>query len=221
VDREGDPVVGRCPPGFRRRRGNLPSHRYGACRAYPPPGKMVQVGDHPMHIDCVGQGSPTVVLDAALGATAASWVRVQHEVSGTTRVCAYDRSGMGCSERGPEPRDAKRVAGELHALLEGEGIEGPCVLVGHSFGGLYTQAYATRYPERVAGVALIESSHPEQFSRLPEARDSYEQTKRLYAVASLLARIGVVRFFNLNPAPPNCRRSSARSSPHSVPRRDR
>jgi pimeloyl-ACP methyl ester carboxylesterase len=134
---------------------------------------------------------------------AASWVRVQHEVSGTTRVCAYDRSGMGWSESGPEPRDAKQVAGELHALLEGADIgPGPYVLVGHSFGGLYTQAYAARYPGEVAGVALIESSHPEQFSRLPEARDSYEQLRRLYAVAPLLARIGVVRLFNLNPAPP-------------------
>ena len=144
-------------------------------RAHPPPGKMIDVGDHRMHIDCVGQGSPTVVLDTALGAMSASWVRVQQEVSGTTRVCAYDRAGMGWSQSGPEPRDAKQVAGELHALLEGAGIDGPYVLVGHSFGGLYMQTYAARYPEEVAGVALIESSHPEQFSRLPEARNSYEQ----------------------------------------------
>jgi pimeloyl-ACP methyl ester carboxylesterase len=90
----------------------------------------------------------------------------------------------------------------LHALLEGAGIDGPYVLVGHSFGGLYMQTYAARYPEEVAGVALIESSHPEQFSRLPEARNSYEQIKLLYTVASLLAPIGVVRLFNLSPAPP-------------------
>ena len=171
-------------------------------RAHPPPGKMIDVGDHRMHIDCVGQGCPTVVLDTALGAMSASWVRVQQEVSGTTRVCAYDRAGMGWSQSGPEPRDAKQVAGELHALLEGAGIDGPYVLVGHSFGGLYMQTYAARYPEEVAGVALIESSHPEQFSRLPEARNSYEQIKLLYTVASLLAPIGVVRLFNLSPAPP-------------------
>jgi pimeloyl-ACP methyl ester carboxylesterase len=171
-------------------------------RAHPPPGKMIDVGDHRMHIDCAGQGSPTVVLDTALGAMSASWVRVQQEVSGTTRVCAYDRAGMGWSQSGPEPRDAKLVAGELHALLEGAGIDGPYVLVGHSFGGLYMQTYAARYPEEVAGVALIESSHPEQFSRLLEARNSYEQIKLLYTVASLLAPIGVVRLFNLSPAPP-------------------
>jgi pimeloyl-ACP methyl ester carboxylesterase len=171
-------------------------------RTHPPPGETVEVGSHGLHIDCVGRGSPTVVLDAALGAMSAHWVRVQREVSGTTRVCAYDRAGMGWSERGPEPRDAKQVSGELHALLKGAGIEGPYVLAGHSFGGLYMQTYAARYPEEVAGVALIESSHPKQFSRLPEARDSYEQTKLVFTVGSLLSWIGVVRLFGLNPAPP-------------------
>jgi pimeloyl-ACP methyl ester carboxylesterase len=170
--------------------------------AYPPPGEMVELGEHELHIDCAGRGSPTVVLEAALGATSAEWVRVQRQVSETTRVCAYDRAGMGWSEAGPEPRDAERVAGELRALLAGADVEGPYVLAGHSYGGLYAQAYAARYPGEVAGVALIESSHPEQFERLPEARESYGQTRRLFAVAPWLARIGVVRLFGLSPAPP-------------------
>jgi pimeloyl-ACP methyl ester carboxylesterase len=171
-------------------------------RAYPAPGKLVEVGGHELHINCVGRGSPTVILDAASGAMSAHWARVQQEVSGTARVCSYDRAGMGWSERGPEPRDAKQVTGELHALLDDAGIEGPYVLAGHSYGGLYAQTYAARYPDEVAGVVLIESSHPEQFSRLPEARDSYEQTNRLFAVAPLLARLGVIRLFDAIPAPP-------------------
>jgi pimeloyl-ACP methyl ester carboxylesterase len=172
-------------------------------RAHPPPGEMVDVGGHRLHINCVGQGSPTVVLDAALGAMSALWVRVQQEVSGTTRVCAYDRAGMGWSESGPEPRDAEQVTGELHALLEGAAIgQGPYVLVGHSYGGLYTQTYAARYPDETAGVVLVDSSHPEQFDRLPEGQENYEQAQRLYAVAPLLARLGVVRLFDLSPAPP-------------------
>jgi pimeloyl-ACP methyl ester carboxylesterase len=170
--------------------------------AYPPPGEMVGVGGHELHIHCAGRGSPTVVLEAASGATSAQWVRVQQRVSETTRVCAYDRAGMGWSEGGPELRDADRVAGELHALLDEAGIEAPYVLAGHSYGGLYAQAYAARYPGEVAGVALVESSHPDQFERLPEARESYEQTRRLFAVAPWLARTGVVRLFGLSPAPP-------------------
>jgi pimeloyl-ACP methyl ester carboxylesterase len=181
-------------------------------RAYPPPGEMVDVGGHRLHINCAGQGSPTVVLDAGAGGFSAQWVRVQREVSGTTRVCAYDRAGMGWSEMGPEPRDAKQITGELHTLLGKAGIEGPFVLVGHSFGGMYMQTYAARYPDEVAGVALVDSStDPDQFSQRPEGRDSYEPQKQTFAVVPLLvrlgvslpARLGVVRLLSeLDPASP-------------------
>lgn len=181
-------------------------------RAYPPPGEMVDVGGYSLHINCVGQGSPTVVLDAGLGDFSAQWVRVQREVSDTTRVCAYDRAGMGWSEMGPEPRDARQISSELHTLLSKAGIEGPYVLVGHSFGGMYMQTYAARYPDEVAGVALVDSStEPDQFSPRSEARDSNEPQKQSFAVVpqlaqfgvSLLARLGVVRLlFKLNPASP-------------------
>ena len=172
-------------------------------RAYPPPGEMVDVGGHSLHINCVGEGSPTVVLDAGTGEMSANWVLVQREVSGTTRVCAYDRAGMGWSERGPEPRDATQISGELHSMLEAAGIEGPYVMVGHSFGGLYAQTYAARYPEEVVGVALIESSHPEQFSYRRATRDSYEPQEQIFAISSLPARIGAVRLlYELFPAPP-------------------
>jgi len=181
-------------------------------RAYPPPGEMVDVGGYSLHINCVGQGSPTVVLDAGLGSMSAEWVWVQREVSDTTRVCAYDRAGMGWSEMGPEPRDAKQITRELHTLLSKAGIEGPYVLVGHSFGGLYMQTYAARYPDEVAGVAFIDSSTElDQFSRRPETRDSYEPQKQNFAVVpqlerlgvSLPARLGIVRLlFKLSPASP-------------------
>jgi pimeloyl-ACP methyl ester carboxylesterase len=173
-------------------------------RAYPPPGEMVEVGGYDLHIDCAGQGEPTVVLDAGSGEMSADWVLVQREVSHTTRVCAYDRAGTGWSETGPEPRDAKLISGELRALLERAGLDGPYVLVGHSFGGLYAQTYASRYPEEVAGVVLVDSSSPEQFGHRPEARDGHEPPTQTFAVASLLARIGVVRLlYELFPAPPD------------------
>src|SRR5215212_3010028 len=181
-------------------------------RAFPPPGEMVDVGGYSLHINCVGQGSPTVVLDAGSGLFSAQWVRVQREVSGTTRVCAYDRAGMGWSEMGPDPRDAQQITSELHTLLGKAGIEGPYVLVGHSFGGMYMQTYAARYPDELAGVALVDSStDPDQFSQRPEAQDSYEPQKQTSAVGSQLvrlgvslpARLGVVRLLSkLDPASP-------------------
>jgi pimeloyl-ACP methyl ester carboxylesterase len=182
-------------------------------RAYPPPGEMVDVGGYSLHIDCVGQGSPTVLLDAGSGLFSAQWVRVQRQVSSTTRVCAYDRAGMGWSEMGPEPRDAMRITGELHTLLGKAGIEGPYVLVGHSFGGMYMQTYAARYPKEVAGVALVDySTDPDQFGQRPQARDSHEPQKQTSAVVSQLvrfgvslpARLGIVRLLSkLDPASPD------------------
>jgi pimeloyl-ACP methyl ester carboxylesterase len=117
---------------------------------------------------------------------------------------------MGWSETGPEPRDAKQISSELHTLLSKAGIEGPYVLVGHSFGGLYMQTYAAWYPDEVAGVALVDSSTElDQFSHQPVTRDSNEPQKQTFAVVprlarlgvSLLARLGVVRLLSkLDPA---------------------
>src|SRR5215212_8549561 len=181
-------------------------------RAYPPPGEMVDVGGYSLHANCVGQGSPTVILDAGLGEFSAHWVRVQREVSDTIRVCAYDRAGMGWSEMGPETRDARQISSELHTLLSKAGIGGPYVLVGHSLGGLSMLTYAARYPDEVAGVTLVDSSTElDQFSHRPKARDSHEAQKQSLAVVprlaqfgvSLLARLGVVRLLsNLDPAFP-------------------
>jgi pimeloyl-ACP methyl ester carboxylesterase len=181
-------------------------------RTYPPPGEMVDVGGYSLHINCVGQGSPTVILEAGSGLFSAQWVRVQRQVSDTTRVCAYDRAGMGWSEMGPDPRDAKQITSELHTLLGKAGIEGPYVLVGHSFGGMYMQTYAARYPDEVAGVGLVDSStDPDQFSQRPEAQDSNEPQKQTSSVSSQLvrlgvslpARLGIVRLLSkLDPASP-------------------
>jgi pimeloyl-ACP methyl ester carboxylesterase len=181
-------------------------------RAYPPPGEMVGVGGHRLHIICAGRGGPTVVLEAGSGGFSAQWVRVQREVSGTTRVCAYDRAGMGWSEMGPEPRDAERISGELHALLEGAGIEGPYVLAGHSFGGMYARTYAARYPDEVAGVVLVDSSSPKQAGHQPATQGGDEPQERASVAVprlarlgvSLPARIGVVRLLSeLDPASPD------------------
>jgi pimeloyl-ACP methyl ester carboxylesterase len=163
----------------------------------------VDVGDHGLHINCVGQGSPTVILEAANGGMSAHWTRVQQEVATATRVCAYDRAGLGWSEPGPEPRDAKQVSSELHTLLANAGIEGPYVLVGHSYGGLYARMNAARYPDEVAGVVLVDSSHPEQFTRSPEGRAMYERARRLGAVLPFLMRLGVIRLSNFYPAHPD------------------
>jgi hypothetical protein len=80
---------------------------------FPPPGQLVAVDGYQLHINCIGEGNPTVILDAAGGNASPSWGLVQPEIAQSTRVCAYDRAGMGWSERGPRPRDMNQHVAEL------------------------------------------------------------------------------------------------------------
>jgi pimeloyl-ACP methyl ester carboxylesterase len=164
-------------------------------RWYPPPGRMVDVGGHRLHIDCVGTGSPTVVIDAGWGDWSASWSsRVQPDAAKTTRVCTYDRAGMGYSEAGPRPRSAERFADELHALLHQGGVPGPYVLVGHSLGGLPVRVFAHAYPAEVAGVVLIESMNPSAARpSAPVRAPRTDARSGVDWVLTLPARIGVLR----------------------------
>ena len=166
-------------------------------RAYPPPGQLVDVGGYRLHINCTGTGSPTVVIDAGLGDWSASWSSwVQPEVAKTTRVCTYDRAGMGYSEAGPLPRTAEQFAKELHTLLQHAGIPGPYVLVGHSMGGLPVRVFVHEYATDVAGVVLIESMNPRQAK--PSATDTPSSAATHssgFSILTLPARIGLVRLF--------------------------
>jgi pimeloyl-ACP methyl ester carboxylesterase len=132
--------------------------RIDACR-YPAPGEMVDVGGYNLHLYCTGEaGAPTVVMDSGLGGTVLDWQLVQPEVAKFARVCTYDRGGMGWSDPGAQPRTSRQITKELQTLLSDAGVRGPYVLVGHSFGGTNMQVYASRYPDEVAGMVLVDSA---------------------------------------------------------------
>jgi pimeloyl-ACP methyl ester carboxylesterase len=163
-------------------------------RNFPPPGRLVDISGYKLHISCIGDGSPTVILDAAGGNSSASWGLVQPDLARSTRVCAYDRAGMGWSERGPLPRDLKQHVREMHALLSGAGIEGPYVMVGHSYGGRVALVYAKEYPSEVVGLALIDPGKLDEDARFPpENRVDLATENRTVTVARWLAPFGVVR----------------------------
>ena len=158
-------------------------------RAYPPPGLMVDVGGYRVHINCVGTGSPTVVIESGLGDWSASWSNaVQPQAATTTRVCTYDRAGMGYSEPGPLPRTAARFSEELHTLLQRAEVPGPYVLAGHSSGGLTVRVFAAAYPAEVVGVMLIDSVTPG-----PGAQAEAPTSRGWSSIATLPARIGLPR----------------------------
>ena len=138
-------------------------------RLYPMPGQLIDVGGYKMHIDCMGNGTPVVVLDSGLGDSYVSWRRVQPKIAQFTRVCSYDRAGLGYSDFTPHARTSRQIAEDLHTLLQHAGISPPYILCGHSMGGLEVRVYASLYRGEVAGMVLVDSSHPEQMKRFPPA----------------------------------------------------
>jgi pimeloyl-ACP methyl ester carboxylesterase len=132
-------------------------------RLHPPPGKLVDIGGYRLHLYCTGAGAPTVVLDHGLTASYVAWHFVQPGVAQFTRVCSFDRAGNGWSERSPKPRLPEIMAEELNTLLLRGGEKPPFVMVGHSAGALDIIAYARQYPQQVAGLVLVDGSHPGEF----------------------------------------------------------
>ena len=149
----------------------------------PPPGQLVDIGGHRLHLWCTGAGTPAVVLDTGLGGSSAEWGYVQPEVARFTRVCSYDRAGMGYSDPGPSPRTARRIASELATLIDRSGIDGRLVLVGASSGGFNVRVFASDHPQRVAGLVLVDASHEDQAHEVP----------RLARFVRLLSTVGVLR----------------------------
>jgi pimeloyl-ACP methyl ester carboxylesterase len=167
----------------------------GDAERYPPIGQMVDVGGHRLHLYCVGEGSPTVVLEAGHGFVALAWTMVQPEIANTVRTCAYDRAGLGWSELGPNPRTPERIAQELHTLLDNAGIEPPYVLAGHSIGGKHIRMFTELYPDDVVGLVFVDARHesadPVRTQEEFEADSAaYVSSLELYRV---LRRFGVAR----------------------------
>ena len=141
-------------------------------RSHPMPGRLVDVGGYRMHIDCIGQGSPTVVLDSGLGDSFISWQKVQPKIGQFVRVCSYDRAGMGYSEPSSHARTSLVFAEELHQLLHNAGVPPPYVLVGHSMAAYDIRLYASHFRDDVIGIVFIDGSHPDQLQRFPPALDA-------------------------------------------------
>ncbi len=133
-----------------------------------------------------------MVFDAALGGSSLSWTYVQPAVAAFTTACAYDRAGFGWSEVGPMPRTSSRIAAELHALLQAANIPFPCILVGHSFGGLTIRAYAASHPDHVAGLVFVDPAHPEDWREPSDAdRQRLQRGAALCRRGVLAARLGI------------------------------
>jgi len=138
-------------------------------RRFPPPGRLVPVGgDRRLHLYEVGEGTPAVVIVPALNGNILEWLHIVRELRPDTRVCVYDRAGIGWSDPPPPGRlTIPAMAADLYALLEASGVAPPYIVAGHSLGGVVARRFAADYPKQVCGLVLVDSSHDDQAARLP------------------------------------------------------
>jgi len=163
-------------------------------QTYPPPGELIDIGGYSLHIHCIGEGEPTLIIDTGAADWSVSWMAIQPDLAQLTRTCIYDRAGLGWSEASPEPRTSQQLVNELHTLLNNANIEPPYILLGHSLGGYNVRIYQEQYPDEVAGIILADSAHPGQWDVLPpEVENLVSQQVGLLNNMSMLTNFGVVR----------------------------
>lgn len=138
------------------------------------PSHLVDIGGRKMNLHCTGAGSPTVVLDAGLGDQVETWAMVQPAIEKKTKICSYDRAGLGFSDASGRAATSANIADDLHKLLTAARIMPPYILVGHSAGGLYVRMYADLHADEVAGMVLVdpvsENQGPRYFALDPTMR---------------------------------------------------
>jgi pimeloyl-ACP methyl ester carboxylesterase len=163
-------------------------------RKYPPPGLLVNVDGYKMHIYCLGQGSPTIILDHVGGGSSLQWALIQPQLAEHTRVCAYDRAGYGWSDYNPAPRTLEQQVHELHGLLEGANEKGPYIFVGHSYGARTARVFASKYSEEVAGMVLMDPGKVYDDPRYSkETLAELDNENKIIRISNRLAPFGLVR----------------------------
>jgi len=143
----------------------------------------INIGGRNLFLRCIGSGSPTIVLEAGYGDDGTMWAPVQLRVSTFTRVCSYDRANLARSDDAPVPRTAQQIVDDLHALLAAADVQPPYVMVGHSYGALYSRLFASEYPDYVAGIVLVDGWHEDYDAQLKQLVDPalWTQWERMLA----------------------------------------
>lgn len=161
-------------------------------------GQAVDIGGRTLNLYCSGEGTPTVILETGGNSPGYAMASLQSKIAGSTRVCWYDRAGVGWSDPPSSPRTSASVVSDLHEVLRRAGVLPPYVMVGGSVGGEYVRIYTARYPTDVAGLVLVDSSVPDMhepdFALAPMNRLS-SRTRHLICIAlPAMMRFGIIRF---------------------------
>jgi len=165
----------------------------GDSRRHLPPGAVHRLGEHDVHVHCSGTGGPTVILEAGAMGLSSTWLHVQSHLSDLTRVCSYDRAGYGWSGPRQRPPTLDGGATDLRSLLRTAGEEGPFIVVGHSLGGHHARTFTHMHRGEVVGLVLVDARHPDAASRLPDYENDMAAFTVTARLATVLARLGVMR----------------------------
>jgi pimeloyl-ACP methyl ester carboxylesterase len=163
---------------------------------FPPPGRIVAVGDTRLHLLAMGErssGQPVVVLESGLGNGVLAWSDLQPRIAAFARVIAYDRGGLGWSGPAGSRRSPERMVAGLHAALEAAGETGPYVFAGHAMGATLSRLYAARYPQDAAALVLLDPSHEQLSTFLPLAAHRLARLANRSRWSAWLARVGLLR----------------------------
>lgn len=162
---------------------------------HPPPGQLVSVGEHRLHLNCQGSGKPLVLLESGLSGWSQDWALVQPQLAKTTTVCSYDRAGYAWSDEASQARTGLLAVEDLRTLLRTAGLQGPMVVVGHSWGGMLAQMLAQTHPDEVLGLVLVDALHHDQTASMdPDIHAQYSRNMRLLTgSATWLAPVGLTR----------------------------
>ncbi len=139
-------------------------------RGFEPAGRMIAMGGARQHIHCLGEGRPTVILEAGAYSHSVNWALLHPQIAATHRVCAYDRPGLGWSEARPGPTDGPTRMRQLRALLDAADEKGPFVLVGHSYGGVLARAFLRDFPSDIVGLVAVDTASPGQSAQFADAQ---------------------------------------------------
>lgn len=174
------------------------SAEYSDSRKYPPPGSIVEINGHNMHIYTEGSGDSTVVFASGFGIPCpyTDFYPLYSEISKHTKIAVYDRPGYGWSEVSAGSRDIDTIVEELHELLEKSNQKPPYILVGHSLASLEVIRFAQLYGDEVKGIVTIDAGNPE-FYAIEKLNDGALSSLRL---KSILNSLGVFRLlFDYSP----------------------
>jgi pimeloyl-ACP methyl ester carboxylesterase len=171
----------------------------------PPRGRMVDIGEgRRLRLVCEGPAQttrPVVWFESGAWGIATDWASVQAKLAAEEyRSCAYDRAGLGYSDRGPSPRDADAVSADLERLVRASGEKGPFILVAHSAGGLYLRNFAGGHPDQVKGIVLVDAMLPEWVG-LPQVKGFVSAFQGSSRLISWAATLGLTKPVALTGAP--------------------